>query len=109
MSDADPPFRVVRDLAAALGVARDTLRYHWIQSSGGDPTLKESLEWVLLLRAAELSHLAPMRVAFRLGIHLRTLQRLSERRLGLTWAGTRRQGVDFVARRFRERLGDLLA
>ena len=109
MSHADPPFSAVRDLAEDLGVARDTLRYHWIHSTGSDPTLKESLEWVLLLRAVELSHLAPVRVAYRVGIHLRTLQRLSERRLGLTWAGTRRHGVDFVTRRFRERLGELLA
>ena len=109
MASTHPPIAAVLELSTRLGVTPNTLRYHWARTTGGDPTLKEFLEWVLLLRAADLAHLAPVSAAYRLDIHVRTLERMSDRRLGVTLAGMRRHGIDFVAGRFRERLGGLLA
>ncbi len=93
-----PPIHSVRALAEQVGVIRWTLGAHWSICSDGVMTLKALLDWVVLARAAELSSRSVTGMAFGVGIHRRTLDRIARRRLGVTTAALRRMGPEAVVR-----------
>jgi hypothetical protein len=80
---AEPPFRSVSELAAALGCNRRTLWRHWRLGVGAGVMLRleDVLDWLLLLHA--VGHKSPgrswSRVASELQVHPHTLARAAAR------------------------------
>lgn len=83
----DPPPTSVQQLAAEVGKDRRTLWYHWRNTvgAGTEMTLKEFLDWVLVLRAASAKQQDRTwrSVAGEMDVHPRTLRRAARRRLGV--------------------------
>lgn len=74
-----PAPRSVQDLAGDLAVTPRVLRYYW-RRDGVGPPIKQFLSWNLLIRAVRLARTESWeRTAFRLRVHRRTLERLSQR------------------------------
>ena len=105
---ASPPIGQVRHLAKSLNVARETLYGHWAAAFGSGLTPKELLEWVVLLRALSSGETTPIRMGAVVGVDARTLERLCRRRLGVTLAKAREDGIAPVASAFGERVSRLL-
>jgi hypothetical protein len=108
ISRAVPPITSVQALADSMGLDRRTLHTYWISDAPGGPTLKEVLDWVVLCRAAELSDRSLTALAFDLGVHRRTLERLVGRRLAMSAAAFRRAGPGTVIRALHEALDERL-
>lgn len=108
MVSASPPINRVRHLARSLNVARRTLYDHWAAMFGSGVTPKEFLEWVLLLRALSSGETKPIRMAVAIGVDARTLERLCRRRLGVSLAEAREDGVAPAASAFGKRVSRLL-
>ncbi len=82
---SDVPPATTKALADHLCVAPSTLRYHWNAVLPVGATLKPMLDWALLLRAITMREETSWPgVARRLGIHHRTLERLSHRLAGIS-------------------------
>lgn len=104
VASAQRPFAKVADLAMAMNVPENTLRSSWNQATGGDLALKEVLEWTLLLRALSARDLGASRMAYRVGVHPRTLERIVRRRLSTTLGRLRRQRTSFIVEAFKDRV-----
>lgn len=99
LRSARPPFRSVRELARALGMSDSVLHYHWTAAGMPDISLKQLLEVVLLLRAVEQRPSASWtRIAYLIGVHRRTLERIAVRRTSCTLATLGRRGLAETAR-----------
>ncbi len=99
-----PPITSVRALAECVGVSRGTLDRYWAAIADRHLTLKELIDWVLITRAAEMSERSVTGIAFGLRIHRRTLERMVERRLGVSMSAFRRIGPMALAQSFAQRL-----
>lgn len=82
-----PPIVRVQQLAAAVGASSTTLRSAW----GADfPSWrpKRSIDCALLLKALDLASVGKGKVdiAYELGVHESTLERLCQRMTGMRWA-----------------------
>lgn len=108
MVQASPPINRVCHLANSLNVARETLYDHWAATFGSGVTPKEFLEWVLLLRALSSGETKPIRMAAAIGVDVRTLERLCRRRLGVSLAKAREDGIAPTASAFGEHVSRLL-
>ena len=96
------PPTTVRSLSALLHVDPSTLRYHWCTTLPDSGSPKQLLDWALFLRALEGRQGGKWTtVAYRLGVHKRTLERLSLRILGET-LGTASREPGIAVRRFVE-------
>ena len=100
---SDLPPNSVRSMSARLGVAPTTFRYHWDVGLGHGLSPKELIQWATLVRAVELrSRRKWISVAHRLGVHPRTLERLSHRLMGHSLGGLTGDPAA-AARAFRQR------
>jgi transposase-like protein len=78
--------RSVVELARRLNVAESTLRYHW-KRAFPKASLRRLIEWSILLRSAALSSaMSRAHVSATLGVHERTLDRLSRRLTGKAYS-----------------------
>lgn len=82
-----PPLTSVQELAADLERDRRTLWHHWrnaVDQEESGLTLKGFLDWILLLRGTSMKTESRSwrEVADELGVHVRTLRRVSRRRTG---------------------------
>lgn len=85
--------RSVAQLGTELGVPERTLRRAW-RTGAARCSLKDAVDWALLLRGLVLARDAGpsasrIRIAMELGIHERTLERISWRLSGRTFASLR--------------------
>ena len=75
------PIRSLKELVQLLGCARSTLRRQWLEAFGHQGSLKELLDWVIILRAVERK--SPSRswssIAEELGVDRDTLSQISMR------------------------------
>lgn len=79
--------RTVVELAGRLNVPESTLRYHW-KCAFPDVSLRRLIEWSTLLRSTALSPvMSRTNIAAALGVHERTLDRLSRRLTGVASRG----------------------
>lgn len=78
---SDAPLPSVRSLASAVYVSDDALRYHWHREFPR-VGLKRLLSWRLLVYCASYSGEVGHRLARRMGVHRRTLERSSVRLTG---------------------------
>lgn len=81
-----PPLTSVQELAAELERDRRTLWHHWrnaVDEEASGLTLKGFLDWIVLLRATSMKTASRSwnDVAEELGVHARTLRRVSQRRM----------------------------
>jgi hypothetical protein len=105
---SEVPPHSVRSLSARLGVAPTTFRYHWQVGLRHGLPPKELVQWATLVRAIELRGRAKwVSVAYRLGVHRRTLERLSHRLTGCS-LGNLAADPTAAAGLFRRRAEDAL-
>lgn len=100
---SEVPPHSVQAVSARLGVAPTTFRYHWYVGLGHGLPPKELIQWATLVRAIELrSQEKWVSVAYRLGVHRRTLERLCHRLTGSS-LGSLASDPPVVASLFRQR------
>lgn len=105
------PILTVSDLLPWLGDSKASQRQAW-RGQFGPIALKESVDWVLLLRALIVGKgtRGPVETALLLGVHERRLDRVCQRLTGRSFAAARKPGgIRKVVAMFRERFEAVLA
>ncbi len=98
----DPPNNSVRELASRVHLSAQALSRHWKEDVPLQCSLKEFLDWAVLLWAARASSKDSCgEVALQAGVHRRTMERKCARLAGSTFAAVR-ENPEAAVRRFRE-------